>query len=272
MVTLHLRFAGLNLFVRQRDAYHVYVTDARGATSGHDKKALRRHTPYLIIEEGSMTEEGQPDRPFLGEWIHPGRLQRKFLDFKQLSGNVQITLAPESQQESPNEPYWLPHLSAVDLRVDGDVDRPKPLRLGPVAATFRVVRGVFCGGQEIQGVTWLGNHKGDEPSSLFGWTQLIYEADGDRVTLQHSTGRDWELHPPEPGRPIVAWVGNVAEADHAPESPERHSEEVIDHFRWLYQHLPMRPEPISGLAHPKIPAHLKIFRPGSTFCPDGQYP
>lgn len=272
-MTLHLRFAGLNLFARKGDGYDVYVTDASRATNGHDRKALHRHTAFLIVEEGSMTEAGRPDRrPFRRQWTYPGDLQDKVLDFEKLSGNDRFTLAPAPSQGSPKEPSWLPHLSKVDRRVAGDLDHPEPLHLAPLAATFHVDNGVFSGGGEIHGVTWLGDHKGDEPNSLCGWTQLSYQVDTDHVTLQR-LGRDWVLHPPAPDKPIVAWVGNVAEAD-AHESIERHSGEVIDHFRWLYQHLPMRSQPISNLAHPKIPPHVdaKLMRPGSTFCPDGQYP
>lgn len=271
MVTLDLRFAGLNLFVRKGDGYDIYVTDASRATNGHDRNALHRHTAFLIVEEGSMTEAGRPGRPFLRRWGYPGDLQGKLLDFEELSGNDRFTLAPASSQDSPNEPTWLPHLSEIDRRVAGDLDHPQPLRLAALAATFHVDKGEFRGGGEIDGVTWLGDHKGEEPSSLCGWTQLIYQVDADHVTLQRP-GRDWVLHPPAPDEPIVAWVGNVAEAGKA-ESAGRHSE-VIDHFRWLYQHLPMRSQPISNLAHPKIPAHVdaKLMRPGSTFCPDGQYP
>lgn len=268
MVQPCLRFAGLNLFTKAGSECRVLVTKASARINARDRTVLHKHKPLLIVEEGTLRRRGESGRRFLKDWPHGGRLQGRRLDFALLSGNYQFRLEPRlTGGLAP--PSWLPKLSDVDSRVDPNGLDPD----GPTAATFTLSGGIFNCGTEVPVDDWAGNHLGSNPpGTLAAWTELEYTVNEAEIELHRGAGRPvWVLAPP-PGRTkILAWIGNVPLSTMGSHGAGG-ATVLVDHFKWLYQHSRMRPQPITGLAHPVVPKNaLNIRSPNSTFCPDGQH-
>jgi hypothetical protein len=275
-LTLRLRFSGLNLFVKTSSGYRVLVTDARARTNAPDRSVLHRHVPYLVVETGSLTVDGRPDdRLFRGRWNYEGRLKNRDVDFVELTGNFVFELSPAAENgDAVGHADWLPRLDEVEARVDVNAG----LRQAPVAATFVLTQGQLVKGDGPKSAAWAGNHRGPkEPNELYEWTELLYIVSGPKITLERP-GKDWILQPPAGKHEIIAWVGNAADADRLdngrvqPGVGHRHGSHVLDHFKWLYEHAVVRPEPVTNLAHPVIEDEAVITTLTSTFCPDGQFP